>query len=247
MKSVMRAALVGGLAILALSAVTTASASAYTNPILVNSKGEHVSKVKFTGKSIGTGGLAPVLTPGGAKWGCDKETSTAELSTTGSGSAAVTSGTEAVIFTGCTQGGNGCSNTKTVGQIESKLSISFVWVGKESEEKPGIESSIAPMSGKPGNGEGAKLKYECAEKSLKYEAEGAFIASLSRKLAEEFTYTSLSAQQTDGEQRYKKYTTEGKEEANTLYSNLNGGTFVESAAELEEEQAFGEKVKIVKS
>ena len=37
------------MAVCVMSVVGTATASAYTNPILVNAKGEHVSKVKFTG------------------------------------------------------------------------------------------------------------------------------------------------------------------------------------------------------
>jgi hypothetical protein len=37
------------VAVCVMSVVGTATASAYTNPILVNAKGEHVTKVKFTG------------------------------------------------------------------------------------------------------------------------------------------------------------------------------------------------------
>ena len=51
------------VAVFAISAVTAAGASAYTNPILVNSKGEHVSKVKFTGIQAGEGYDFPVVAP----------------------------------------------------------------------------------------------------------------------------------------------------------------------------------------
>jgi hypothetical protein len=100
MKSVIRAVLLGGLAMLALSGVAAASASAYTNPILENAKGEHVSKVKFTGR--GPAGAVPIYDRYTGEYECGSgETSTGELSTTGTGSAATTSGTATFLFKGC--------------------------------------------------------------------------------------------------------------------------------------------------
>jgi len=234
--------LVALVAVFAISAVAVASASAYTNPILVNSKGEHASKVKFTGRSKAGNWDQPIQTPGGSKWQCEGgETSTGELSTTGTGTVAVTSGTETVIYTGC----EGCVNTKKAGEIEGKFSLSAVWLDKESEERPGMRVSIPTMSEKPGNGKGGKWVFKCWGSAE--EVEGAFVAQLSRKLNETFTTTVLRASKTEGVQVYKKYAEEGKEAESFLYSNLAGGAFSESATGLEEEQTYGEKVKVAKS
>jgi hypothetical protein len=249
MKSVMRTALVGSLAMLALSAVATASASAYTNPILVNSKGKDVSKLKFTGVSEAR--PFPVVISranisGAAE--CKKETTTGEVSTTGTGTAATTSGTATAIFTDCHLASLGkcTSSGKAAGEIESKVSLSLVWLDKESEEKPGVRESIVPMSAKPGNGEGAKLDFTCF--GVSFDTEGAFIASLSRQLNEEFTETVLTAKQAHAKQEYTKYTEEGKEGENNLFSSWGGAEFEEAAAQLEEEQqTYGEKVKTAKS
>jgi hypothetical protein len=245
----MRAALVGGLAILALSAVATASASAYTNPILVNSKGEHVSKVKFTGED------AEQSTPIAATYlgksdiyQCKAGKTTGELSTTGTGVSAVTSGTATTIFTGCkiVEDASMTQRGKNSGEIESKVALSLVWVGKESEERPGVREAIVPVSEKPGNGKGAQL--ELTVGATPFNVEGAFIASFSRKLSEEFTTATLTAaEEGEAKQQYKKYTEEGKEGENTLFSSWDGLAFVESAARIEEEQAYGAKVKIAKS
>jgi hypothetical protein len=236
------------MAVCVMSAVAVASASAYTNPILENSKGEHVSKVKFTTKFEGGAGVSdfPVLTDPAAQE-CEKESGTGELSTTGTGTAAKTSGTLTAVFTGCMEGNDGwCHSGKTQGEIESKLSFSLVWVGKESEEKPGVLSSITPMSEKPGNGKGGQLDFTCVGIPIK--AEGAFVASFSYpKLGEALTTSGLVAQADELTQEYKKYTQEGKEGENNLFASSGGGLFAEAAASLNEKQTYGETVKIAKS
>ena len=52
-RSIGRSALLAVVAVFVFSGIAAASASAYTNPILVNAKGEAVSKVKFTGVAEG--------------------------------------------------------------------------------------------------------------------------------------------------------------------------------------------------
>jgi hypothetical protein len=236
------------VAVFAMSAVTAVGASAYTNPILENAKGEHVSKVKFTGLSEAGGIAAPFRTVGGEKWECVGETATGELSTTGTGAAATTSGTVTRIFTGCESGlGNYTSPGRKVGEIEEKFSLSLMWAGKESEETPGWQASIASMSEKPGNGKGAKITWTCGVSKIKTEIEGAFISSTNKKLNEAFTKGTLVANQSNGVQQDKKYTEEGKEGENALFGSEGGGAFAEGATELQEEQAYGESVKIAKS
>jgi hypothetical protein len=238
------------VAVFAISAVTAASASAYTNPILVNSKGEHVSKVKFTGEDQEQN--TPIAAPYLGKpdtYQCSTGKTTGELSTTGTGAAAVTSGTATTIFTHCkiVVEGNMTQKGKTkTGEIESKVALSLVWIGKESEEKPGVREAIVPMSEKSGNGKGTQL--ELTVGTTPFNVEGAFITSFNRKLGEEFTSDYLTAaEEGEAKQRYKKYTEEGKEGENTLFSSWDGSTFEESAARFEEEQAYAEKVKIAKS
>jgi hypothetical protein len=241
--------LVALVAVCVMSAVAAAGASAYTNPILVNSKGEHASKVKFTGEYEETEENMPVALGEGAKTLCAGETSTGELSTTGSGAAATTSGTATYIFTKCKVGsGSGCWNNNGLEkkQIEVSLSLSLAWLGKESEEKPGLRAAIAPMSEKPGNGKGGKVDVDCVGQPS-IEAEGAFIGKLSRKLSEEFTSMRFDAHQ-NGKQEYKNYTEEGKEAETNLWGNYLGGTFFsEAVAQFSEAQTYAQKVKIAKS
>jgi hypothetical protein len=248
LKSVMRTALLGGLAMLALSGIAVASASAYTNPILENAKGEHVSKAKFTG--LDEKRSFPVAERELSKGGeCSKETSTGELSTTGTGAAATTSGTATLLFKNCKTSLGKCttSGRPLGGEVEVKLALSLVWVGKESEEKPGLRAAIVPLSAKPGNGEGAKLEMKCWGDT--FATEGAFIGSQNHGLGVEFTEAYFVATSIGEypEQRYKKYTQEGKEAEIHLYSSWGKTDFEETAAEFEEEQTYGEKVKIAKS
>jgi hypothetical protein len=250
MKSVMRTVLVGGLAVLAFGAVTAAGASAFTNPILVNSKGEHVSKVKFTGEYEQTEENFPVAMGEEVKGLCEGEKSTGELSTTGTGTAAATSGTATYTFTKCKMPSfGGCYNNEQIEkkQVEVKYSLSLVWLGKESEEKPGIRAWISPLSEKPGNGKGGKVDVSCSGLPS-IEAEGAFVGRLSRKLGEESTLDRFYAHQSGAKQEYKKYTEEGKEaESNLWASDIGESKFFEAVAQISEEQTYGEKVKIAKS
>ena len=129
--------------------------------------------------------------------------------------------------------------------MEVKVALSLVWVGKESEEKPGVRVAIPPLSAKPGNGEGGKLDMECDLYS--FDAEGAYIARTNRSLGEEFTRAEIIAKHTGAKQEDTKYTDEGKEGEIHLYSSWRGEPFEEAATELEEEQTYGEAVKIAKS
>jgi hypothetical protein len=250
-RSIRRCVQLAVMAMLALSGVAAASASAYTNPILENAKGEHVSKVKFTGKD--EDGPFPVVNHElitSAE--CSSETSTGELSTTGTGAAATTSGTATLLFKKCNVDPAGKCQTlgRNAGEVEEKVALSLVWVGKESEEKPGLRVAIPPLSAKPGNGEGGKLDMKCWGDT--FETEGAFIGRLNRKLGEGFTETEFLAKQTAAKQEDKNYTAEGKEGEIHLYSRWNEGNganpFEETATKLEtERQTYGETVKIAKS
>jgi hypothetical protein len=153
-----------------------------------------------------------------------------------------------LLFKGCkiVDLGRCTGNGSKVGEVEVKMALSLVWVGKESEEKPGVRVAIVPLSGKPGNGEGGKLEMTCD--SFSWDAEGAYIARTSRKLGEEFTKVYLIANQTAAKQEYKKYTAEGKEGEIHLYSSWRGEPFQEAATRVEEEeQTYGETVTIAKS
>jgi hypothetical protein len=231
------------LAMFAMSAVATASASAYTNPILENAKGAHVSKVKFTGLSSIS--PVPITDRFTGQYGCKGgETSTGELSTTGTGSAATTSGIATLVFKGCGELRTG----KTGGEFEMKVSLSLVWLGKESEERAGWLVAIPPESKQPGNGEGGKLNY--TDHGAENELEGGFVASGYEALGETFTTDSLVAKNTEIQQEYTKYTEEGKEQESILWNrwhNLDKEPFEKAATQIEEQQTYGETVKIAKS
>jgi hypothetical protein len=250
MRIISRRVFVVLVAVCVMSAVAAAGASAYTNPILVNSKGEHVSKVKFTGQYEETEENFPVAMGEEVKGLCEGEKSTGELSTTGTGAAAATSGTATYTFTKCKMPSfGGCWNNEQIEkkQVEVKYSLSLVWLGKESEEKPGIRAMIAPMSEKPGNGKGGKVDVSCSGLPS-IEAEWAFVGKLTAKLGEESTSDRFYAHQSAAKQEYKKYTEEGKEaESNLWASDIGEAKFFEAVAQISEAQTYGEKVKIAKS
>lgn len=227
-----------------MSVVGTATASAYTNPILENAKGEHVTKVKFTGKA--TGGITPVTDRFTGQYECKGGgTSTGELSTTGTGVAATTSGTATLVFKGCTELRTGT----TGGEFVMKVALSLVWLGKESEERVGWLVSIPPESKQPGNGEGGKLKY--TDHGAENELEGGFVASgREAKLGETFTKEFLVAKNDATQQELTKYTEEGKEQESILWNrwqNLDKEPFEKAATSLGEEETLAETVEIVKS
>jgi hypothetical protein len=241
--SICRSALLAVVAVLALSGIAAASASAYTNPILENAKGEHVSKVKFTGKD-GEGGL-PIIDRFTGQYECSSaEKGTGELSTTGTGSAATTSGTATLLFKGCREVKTG----KTGGEFEMKVALSLVWLGKESEERVGWLVAIPPESKQPGNGEGGKLKY--TDHGAENELEGGFVASNPVSLGETFTVDSLVSKNLEIQQEFTQYTEEGKEQESMLWNrwkSLDKEPFEKAATEIEEDQTYGETVKIAKS
>jgi hypothetical protein len=124
------------VAVFAISAVAAASASAYTNPILVNSKGEHVSKVKFTDEDQEQN--TPIAARYFGKAGvflCNTGKTTGELSTTGTGAAAVTSGTATTIFKGCQVVDVGYMTQGVRKQEKSKAKSRSRWCGSEKNPK----------------------------------------------------------------------------------------------------------------
>jgi hypothetical protein len=228
------------VATFAIIAIATAPAYASKNPTLVNSKGEAVKTV-FTSKS--TAGSAPVLQPseGGSKVECNTETSSGSISSSTVGELR-TSGTANVIFTGCTSVAGKCKNTSTAGEIKSTVSLLLVWIGKESSKTVGELLAILPLSKKPGNGEGGKLKFECA--TTKVEVEGSFVAPVKQKLEESTTIITLLAKQKEGAQEFTKYTVNGAEGTDSLYSNSNGSAFAKAGEEVTDEAAYKESVKL---
>jgi hypothetical protein len=230
------------VAVCVMSVVGTATASAYTNPILENAKGEHVSKVKFTGKSVAGSRTVPITDRWTGQYECKSgETSTGELSTTGTGSAATTSGTATLVFKGCTELRTG----NTGGEFEMKVALSLVWLGKESEERAGFLVAIPPESKQPGNGEGGKLKY--TDHKVENELEGGFVASGHERLGETFTTDTLVARSDATQQDLTKYTEAGKEQESILWNRLDKEPFEKAATELEEKETLSETVEIVKS
>jgi len=241
------------VAVCVMSVVGTATASAYTNPILENAKGEHVTKLKFTGHDQDGGGVALENKALGDNGVCNSEEGTGELSTTGTGSAAKTSGTATFTFKGCkeTQELSRCETGETSGEMVYKTSLSLVWLGKESEERLGWLAAIAPESKKPGNGEGGKLKFTCAGKNgIKNELEGGFVATPGGWGLGETTRTQGSIEARISEfpkQEFTKYTEEGVEQESTFWSKLQTFAFEPAATEFEQFMMLSEAVKIVKS
>jgi hypothetical protein len=240
-RSIYRRTFLTLVAVCVMSVVGTATASAYTNPILENAKGEHASKVKFTGRKSSGSSPVPITDRWTGQYSCSGETGTGELSTTGTGSAATTSGTATLVFKGC-----GVLTTgKTGGEFEMKVALSLVWLGKESEQRVGWLVAIPPESKEPGNGEGGKLKY--TDQGAENELEGGFVASGHEKLGETFTEDTLIAKNDATQQELTKYTEEGKEQESMLWNRWHGLEFEKAAMSLEEQQTYGETVKIVKS
>jgi hypothetical protein len=229
------------VAVCVMSVVGTATASAYTNPILVNAKDEHVTKLKFKGQ---TEIAIPITDRFTGQYECKgDETGTGELSTTGTGSAASTSGTATLVFKGCGELRSG----KIGGEFEMKVSLLLVWLGKESDGRVGVLVAIPPESKKPGNGEGGKLKY--TDHGAENELEGGFVAELKNGLGEPSTAETLVAKNDGTQQEYTKYTEEGKEQESSLWNayHLDKEPFEKAATELEEHQTFPEAVENVKS
>jgi hypothetical protein len=228
------------LAAFALAAFASATAFAAENPTLLDSRGEAVSTV-VTSKAE-TSELQ--LSGGGTKIECSTEldSDTVATSKTGDGK---TSGTATVTFKGCKTAAGKCQNTAATGEITGTVATLLVWVGKETEKKPGTLVSILPLSTKPGNGKGGLLSFTCS--GSKVNVEGSFIALTSRSLYEEFTTATLLARQSGGAQEDKKYTENGKEGTNTLFASSAGAAFVEAGEGIESEEAYKQKVKILEN
>jgi hypothetical protein len=234
------------LAVFAIAAIASAAASAAKNPVLVNSKGEVVTNLAVTSKAINVATAIPTLQPvGGAKIECKAETDSGKVSSTLEGTG-MTSGTATVTFTGCESAAGKCSNTATSGEITGTVSTLLVWVGKESSKTVGVLVSILPYTG-AGRGLNQLLKFTCGTAKVPVNVEGSFIALTSKALNELFTTAVLIAKQAGGVQEDKKYTENGIEGTNTLFSNSAGGAFVESGEGIESEETYTTSVKVIEA
>jgi hypothetical protein len=230
------------VAVFAVSVAASATAVAAENPVLVNSAGGAVTNLGVSG-SAGLSFLQPT-TSGAPKVECATETSSGTVSTTTSGTG-MTSGTATVTFSKCKTAAGKCANKGTE-EITGTVSTLLVWVGKESEKKPGILVSILPYSGNPGSGKNQLLSFKCS--GVLSDVEGSFIALTNKALGEAFTKGKLIAKESSsGVQEDQKYTENGKEGTNSLYSNAGGGAFGPSAEEIENEETYTTSVKIIEN
>ncbi len=135
MRSMFRSVLVAIVAVLALSAVATATASAAL-PEIVNSKGEELVKKKFTGEVTGT--MIDEINGEGAEE-CQKLTFAGEVKGTKGG--------EGTLMLHCA----GSCHTKGLKEKEMKFSVSvnLVWLSKAKEEAALLLSipSVADFEG----------------------------------------------------------------------------------------------------
>jgi hypothetical protein len=240
MRSISSRVLVVCMAVCVMSAVVAASASAYTNPILENSKSEALSTT-FTSEARDEAGSEGAVRMQGGVGGilCEGETGTGTVKTTGAGTARKTSGEASVKLTGCTGlgiGGRCSTKGDKSGEITTTVAFSLAWVGKESGKEPGILTSIGPEG---------KLTVTCDEHAT--ELEGSYVSQFKGKLGEALTTDSFIARQNGGVQDYKKYTEEGKEAENSILWSFAGSTFETMGVEAQNELTFKEKVKIAES
>lgn len=227
-------------AVFALAAIASATAMAAENPVLVTSSGAAVNTV-VTSKSK-TGTIPTLQSVGGLKVECESETDTGTVVTTLSGTG-MTNGTAKVTFKGCASGAGTCQNAASE-EITGTVSTLLVWVGKESEKKPGILVSILPYTG-AGRGKNALLSFKCGGSLV--DVEGSFIALTSKALNETFTTATLIAKQSGGVQEDRKYTENGVEGTNNLFSSSAGAAFSESGEGIESEETYKQSVKIIEN
>jgi hypothetical protein len=230
------------VAVFAVSVAASATAVAAENPVLVNSAGGPVTNLAVSGKDSATSFLQPTAV-GAPKVECASETSSGTVSTTTSGTG-MTSGTATVTFSKCKTAAGKCANKGTE-EITGTVSTLLVWVGKESSKTVGVLVSILPYRGNPGSGTNQLLSFKCS--GVLSDVEGSFIALTNRKLNEPFTTASLIAKQTAGVQEDQKYTENGIEGTNSLYSNAGGGAFGTSAENIENEETYTTSVKIIEN
>jgi len=234
------------VAVFAVAAVASASASAFTNPILLNAKGESV-KTTFTSASVA--GTEPTLNVvGGAKVTCTGETSAGSVETTGTGVPRMTLGTSNVTFKGCQSGSNNCNSTgAAVGEIKNSVSVLLVWVGTEANKTVGVLLSILPLSANPGNGAGAKVTFECGA-AAKVEVEGSFCAPVKPGIGVSgATITLQATQSANGVQSTQSCEDNGVVKTKEhLWSKLaTETTFKEASEVVEDVQTYKEKVEAV--
>jgi hypothetical protein len=223
-------------------ALASATARASENPVLVTSTGAAfngtVSAKSLTGTTLsGTGA-------GDAQIECATDSGSGTVVTTKTGEGR-TSGTGTDTLTGCKTAAGKCQNTSKSGEITGTISVTLVWLGKESEKKPGILTSILTLSSSPGNGKGALLSFLCSSELV--DNEGAFLASLSRELNEKFTTIGVTAKQSGGIQDDKEYTENGKTGTDTLFTSVNHGAFDASGREGEGEATYSESVEMTEN
>ena len=234
------------LAVCAVMAGTAASAMAAENPVAVNSSGGAITGVTVTGKSVAA--TVPTLqttSVGAAKIECTKgETSSGTLTTnlTGTGK---TSGTGTVKFTGCKTAAGECENAGAgTKEVTGTVSTLLVWVGKESNKTIGLLFSILPYTGLPGSQNGL-LSVICSGELI--DIQGSFIELTKTKIGELSTSGSVIAQAASGMQEDLTYTENGKEGTNTLYSNQNHGAVNVAGMEIETEETYSTRVKVIEN
>jgi len=232
------------MAVCVMSVVGTATASAYTNPILTKSNSEAVNTT-FTGAATGTSILQEE--GGGRFFECEQETSEGSMKTSSTTETGMTTGTTNVTFKGCRSSFGKCHDTGTE-EVKFSVSTALVWIGKESEKKPGILYSISPLSNKPGNGAGGKVKYECTA-AAQFEVEGAWVMPITTPRLNTATkkITVEGKQSSSGVQSTKEYTENGKVGSNHLFSSLDGAAFKQAAEVIEDTQTYKEEVELKES
>jgi len=235
------------VAVCVMTAVAAASASAYTNPILTKSNGE-AANTTFTSAATGTSFLQEE--GGGRFFECASENSEGSVKTSSTTETGMTTGTTNVTFKGCGSAFGKCKNTTNPGEVKFSVSTALVWIGKESEKKPGILFSILPLSKKPGNGAGGKVKYECTA-AAKFEVEGAFVVPITKPTpllnVLTKTLTIEGTQRSSGVQSTKEFTENGVVGSNNLFSSLDGAAFKQAAEVIEDTQKYKEEVEIKES
>ena len=191
----MRTLIMAFVAVLAMSAVAAASASAALPEF---SK----TKVKVTGKS-GAGTLETVT---GTKVTCTGGTSSGEIT------AEKTVSKTLVIFTGCASSGFKCSTSGAAsGELKTKELTGTLGYLTKSTKEVGLD--LKPASGTE------FIEFECAGGIVKVKVTGSVICPLTPVNTSTTTFT-LTCKQKAGVQEFKKF--EGGEE-DVLKTSKNGG------------------------
>jgi hypothetical protein len=225
-----------------LMAAASASAIAAENPVLVNSAGGAVTNLIVSGKDSAISFLQPTSV-GAPKVECASAEGSGTVSTTSVGTGE-TFGTGTVTFKKCKTAAGKCSNKGTE-EITGTAATLLVWLGKESEKKPGILSFAAPQSGTPGNGKGTLLSFKCS--GVLVDSEGGFLSLINRALGESFVVGLSIARQVAGAQEDQRYTENGIEATDSIFTSSGGGAFGPAGEEAESEGTFSTVVKIIEN